>query len=59
MTDPMRRAIRVLLVDDQELFRSGVSVIIDAQPDMEVVGPGRQRVATPSAGRRAASPTSS
>ncbi|CUR57073.1 Response regulator receiver [metagenome] len=30
--------IRVLLVDDQELFRAGVAVIIDAQPDMEVVG---------------------
>ena len=30
--------IRVLLVDDQELFRSGVAVMIDAQPDMEVVG---------------------
>ena len=38
MTDPMRRPIRVLLVDDQELFRAGVSVILDAQPDMEVVG---------------------
>ncbi|MEV7396631.1 response regulator transcription factor [Aeromicrobium sp. NPDC092404] len=34
MTDP----IRVLLVDDQELFRAGVSVIVGAQPDMEVVG---------------------
>ena len=30
--------IGVLLVDDQELFRAGVSVIIDAQPDMSVVG---------------------
>ncbi len=30
--------IRVLLVDDQALFRAGVAVIIDAQPDMEVVG---------------------
>ena len=30
--------IRVLLVDDQQLFRAGVSVIIDAQHDMEVVG---------------------
>jgi len=30
--------IRVLLVDDQELFRAGVAVIIDAQDDMEVVG---------------------
>ena len=30
--------IRVLLVDDQELFREGVRVIVDAQPGMEVVG---------------------
>jgi DNA-binding NarL/FixJ family response regulator len=30
--------IRVVLVDDQELFRAGVSVIVDAQADMEVVG---------------------
>ncbi|MFI1919653.1 response regulator [Nocardia sp. NPDC020380] len=30
--------IRVLLVDDQELFRTGVAVIIDAQPGMRVVG---------------------
>jgi DNA-binding NarL/FixJ family response regulator len=30
--------IRVLLVDDQELFREGVRVIVDAQPGMSVVG---------------------
>jgi DNA-binding NarL/FixJ family response regulator len=30
--------IRVLLVDDQELFREGVRVIVDAQDGMEVVG---------------------
>lgn len=30
--------IKVLLVDDQELFREGVRVIIDAQDGMEVVG---------------------
>lgn len=34
----MSEPIRVLLVDDQELFRAGVSVIVDAQPDMSVVG---------------------
>ena len=30
--------IRVLLVDDQELFREGVAVIVDAQEGMRVVG---------------------
>jgi DNA-binding NarL/FixJ family response regulator len=30
--------IRVLLVDDQELFRAGVAVIVDAQDGMLVVG---------------------
>jgi DNA-binding NarL/FixJ family response regulator len=30
--------ITVLLVDDQELFREGVRVIVDAQPGMRVVG---------------------
>ncbi|WP_250446854.1 response regulator transcription factor [Actinotalea sp. C106] len=31
-------SIKVLLVDDQELFREGVRVIVDAQPGMHVVG---------------------
>jgi DNA-binding NarL/FixJ family response regulator len=31
-------SIRVLIVDDQKLFRAGLSVILDAQPDLEVVG---------------------
>ncbi|MDH6182565.1 DNA-binding NarL/FixJ family response regulator [Microbacteriaceae bacterium SG_E_30_P1] len=30
--------ITVLLVDDQELFRSGVAVTLAAEPDIEVVG---------------------
>ena len=30
--------IRVLVADDQELVRSGFAMIVDAQPDMEVVG---------------------
>jgi DNA-binding NarL/FixJ family response regulator len=34
VTDP----ISVLLADDQELFRSGVAVIVDAQDGMSVVG---------------------
>jgi DNA-binding NarL/FixJ family response regulator len=36
MTAP--EPIRVLLIDDQELFREGVRVIVDAQPGMSVVG---------------------
>jgi len=31
-------AIRVMVVDDQELIREGLSIILDAQPDLEVVG---------------------
>ena len=30
--------IRVLIADDQALIRDGLSLIIDSQPDMEVVG---------------------
>jgi len=30
--------IRVVLVDDQELFREGIRVILDAHPDLDVVG---------------------
>jgi DNA-binding NarL/FixJ family response regulator len=30
--------IRVVLADDQELVRSGFAMILDAQPDLEVVG---------------------
>ncbi|MBM7026471.1 response regulator transcription factor, partial [Clavibacter zhangzhiyongii] len=40
--------IRIVLVDDQELFRGGVRVALDAQPDLEVVGEagdGRQGLA--------------
>ena len=31
-------AIRVVVADDQELVRSGFAMILDAQPDLEVVG---------------------
>ena len=30
--------IRVLVADDQELVRTGLSMILGAQPDIEVVG---------------------
>ncbi len=30
--------IRVVLVDDQSLFRAGIRMLVDSQPDLEVVG---------------------
>ncbi|KHK99628.1 LuxR family transcriptional regulator [Microbacterium mangrovi] len=30
--------MRVVLVDDQALFRAGIRMVIDSQPDLEVVG---------------------
>ncbi|MEN2738306.1 response regulator transcription factor [Microbacterium sp. X-17] len=39
--------IRVALVDDQALFRAGIRMLVDSQPDLEVVGEagdGRQAV---------------
>ena len=32
--------IRVVLVDDQALFRAGIRMLVDSQPDLEVVGEG-------------------
>lgn len=43
----MSETIRVLVCDDQMLLRTGLTTIIDAQPDMEVVaecGNGREAV---------------
>lgn len=40
--------IRVLVADDQEIVRTGLRIILDSQPDIEVVGEaadGRQAVA--------------
>lgn len=37
MSDEQIGSIRVLLVDDQDLFREGVKVIVDAQDGMHVV----------------------
>ncbi|MCT9819124.1 response regulator transcription factor [Microbacterium sp. W1N] len=44
----MSGPIRVVLVDDQALFRAGIRMVIDSQPDLEVVGEagdGRQGIA--------------
>ena len=30
--------IRIALIDDQPMFRQGIAMIVDSQPDMEVVG---------------------
>ncbi|MDM7854055.1 response regulator [Cellulomonas alba] len=54
MTD---RSIRVALVDDQQLVRAGFRMVIDSQPDLEVVleaGDGAQavRALDPGAGHR-------
>src|SRR5687768_15483426 len=42
-----RMTIRVLVADDQEIVRTGLTMILDAQPEIEVVGAaadGRQAV---------------
>lgn len=34
----MSAAVRVVLVDDQALFRAGIRMLVDSQPDLSVVG---------------------
>jgi DNA-binding NarL/FixJ family response regulator len=38
VTDVGGAIIRIVLVDDQELVRAGFRMVLDAQPDMQVVG---------------------
>ncbi|MBT0768319.1 response regulator transcription factor [Kineosporia sp. J2-2] len=38
MTAAAGRPVRVLVADDQELVRSGFGMVLDARPDLEVVG---------------------
>jgi DNA-binding NarL/FixJ family response regulator len=38
-------AIRIVLVDDQALIRAGLRMVIDSQPDLEVVGEGADGLA--------------
>jgi DNA-binding NarL/FixJ family response regulator len=44
--------IRVLIADDQEMVRTGFSMIINSQPDMEVVGEAADGAAAVEAARR-------
>ena len=37
--------IRVALVDDQALFRAGIRMLVESQPDLEVVGEAGDGVA--------------
>jgi DNA-binding NarL/FixJ family response regulator len=38
LADTLRAVIRVLVVDDHAVVRSGLRLLVDAQPDMETVG---------------------
>ncbi|MCL2091389.1 MAG: response regulator transcription factor [Micrococcales bacterium] len=44
MTEPTS-PIRVILVDDQQLVRAGLTMVVNAQPDMQVVGEAGDGVA--------------
>ena len=39
----MPEAIQVMVIVDHPLFRDGVTVTLNAQPDIDVIGQGRAR----------------
>jgi DNA-binding NarL/FixJ family response regulator len=51
----MTAGIRILLVDDQELVRTGFRMVLEAQPDMVVTGEAADGLAAVEAARRQAS----
>ena len=51
--------VRVLVVDDEELVRTGLRLILDAEPDLTVVGDGVRRRSRRSPRPVASAPTSS
>jgi DNA-binding NarL/FixJ family response regulator len=48
------KVIRIVLVDDQALVRAGLRMVIDSQPDLEVVGEGGDGLAGVQAAQRLA-----
>ena len=51
--------IRVLLADDQALLRSAFRVLVDSEPDMEVVGEAADGAEAVALARSSQAPTSS
>ena len=56
-TDGVDVAIRVLIADDQEIVRAGLVTLLDAQPDIQVIGPGCRRPAPLSRSPASCGPT--
>jgi DNA-binding NarL/FixJ family response regulator len=50
----MSEPIRVVLADDQEIVRAGLRMIVDSQPDLEVVGEAANGAAAIEVARRTA-----